>query len=97
MESPGTERIAVSYGEGTENIQSLSITVESSDGGLEVWNSAENVSNLYLFEKEYTDDSQAGIYSVIGLNLTDESGTHEVKLSDYDMEALFGVNENMRG
>ncbi|CUM97408.1 Toxin B [[Ruminococcus] torques] len=97
LESPGTERIAVSYGEGTENIQSLSITVESSDGGLEVWNSAENVSNLYLFEKEYTDDSQAGIYSVIGLNLTDESGTHEVKLSDYDMEALFGVNEKYEG
>ena len=97
LESPGTERIAVSYGEGTENIQNLSITVESSDGGLEVWNSAENVSNLYLFEKEYTDDSQAGIYSVIGLNLTDESGTHEVKLSDYDMEALFGVNEKYEG
>ena len=97
LESPGTERIAVSYGEGTEHIQNLSITVESSDGGLEVWNSAENVSNLYLFEKEYTDDSQAGIYSVIGLNLTDESGTHEVKLSDYDMEALFGVNEKYEG
>ena len=97
LESPGTERIAVSYGEGTENIQNLSITVESSDGGLEVWTSAENVSNLYLFEKEYTDDSQAGIYSVIGLNLTDESGTHEVKLSDYDMEALFGVNEKYEG
>ena len=97
LESPGTERIAVSYGEGTENIQNLSITVESSDGGLEVWNSAENVSNLYLFEKEYTDDSQAGIYSVIGLNLTDESGTHEVKLSDYGMEALYGVNEKYEG
>ena len=97
LESPGTERIAVSYGEGTENIQNLSITVESSDGGLEVWDSAENVSNLYLFEKEYTDDSQAGTYSVIGLNLTDELGTHEVKLSDYDMEALFGVNEKYEG
>ena len=97
LESPGTERIAVSYGEGTENIQNLSITVESSDGDLEVWDSAENVSNLYLFEKEYTDDSQAGTYSVIGLNLTDESGTHEVKLSDYDMEALFGVNEKYEG
>ena len=97
LESPGTERIAVSYGEGTENIQNLSITVESSDGDLEVWDSAENVSNLYLFEKEYTDDSQAGTYSAIGLNLTDESGTHEVKLSDYDMEALFGVNEKYEG
>ena len=97
LESPGTERIAVSYGEGTENIQNLSITVESSDGGLEVWDSAENVSNLHLFEKEYTDDSQAGTYSVIGLNLTDESGTHEVKLSDYDMKALFGVNEKYKG
>ena len=97
LESPGTERIAVSYGEGTENIQNLSITVESSDGDLEVWDSAENVSNLYLFEKEYTDDSQAGTYSVIGLNLTDELGTHEVKLSDYDMEALFGVNEKYEG
>ena len=97
LESPGTERIAVSYGDGTENIQNLSITVESSDGGLEVWDSTENVSNLYLFEKEYTDESQTGTYSVIGLNLTDESGTHEVKLSDYGTEALYGVNEKYEG
>ena len=97
LESLGTERIAVSYGDGTENIQNLSITVESSDGGLEVWDSTENVSNLYLFEKEYTDESQTGTYSVIGLNLTDESGTHEVKLSDYGMEALYGVNEKYEG
>ena len=97
LESLGTERIAVSYGDGTENIQNLSITVESSDGGLEVWDSTENVSNLYLFEKEYTDESQTGTYSVIGLNFTDESGTHEVKLSDYGMEALYGVNEKYEG
>ena len=97
LESPGTERIAVSYGDGTENIQSLSMTVESADGEREVWNVSENVSNLYLFEKEYTDESQTGTYSVIGLTLTDESGTHKVKLSDYDMEALFGVNEEYDG
>ena len=97
LESPGTERIAVSYGDGTENIQSLSMTVESAGGEREVWNVSENVSNLYLFEKEYTDESQTGTYSVIGLTLTDESGTHKVKLSDYDMEALFGVNEEYDG
>ena len=97
LESPGIERIAVSYGDGTENIQSFSMTVESADGEREVWNASENVSNLYLFEKEYTDASQTGTYSVIGFTLTDELGTYKVKLSDYDMEALFGVNEEYEG
>ena len=97
LESPGIERIAVSYGDGSETIQSLSMIVESEDGEREVWNSSDNVNNLYLFEKEYTDESQTGTYAVIGFNLLDESGTHKVKLSDYGMEALFGVNEEYEG
>ena len=97
LESPGTERIAVSYGDGSETIQSLSMIVESEDGEREVWDSSDNVNNLYLFEREYTDESQTGTYAVIGFNLLDESGIHKVKLSDYGMEALFGVNEEYEG
>ena len=97
LESPGTERIAVSYGDGSENIQSLSMTVESEDGEQEVWELSDNVNNLYLFEKDFSDESQTGTYSVIGFNLIDESGTYEVELSDYGMEALFGVNEEYEG
>ncbi len=97
LESPGTERIAVSYGDGSESIQSLSMIVESEDGEQEVWESSDNVNNLYLFEKDFSDESQTGTYSVIGFNLVYESGTYEVELSDYGMEALFGVNEEYEG
>ena len=97
LESPGTERIAVSYGDGSESIQSLSMIVESEDGEQEVWESSDNVNNLYLFEKAFSDESQTGTYSVIGFNLVYESGTYEVELSDYGMEALFGVNEEYEG
>lgn len=97
LETPGTERIAVSYGDGTEQVQSAVLEVENQDGETEQWKSTVNVENLYLFEKEYKDESTTGIYNVIDLLVTDESGEHKEILSDYEMEAQFGVNREYDG
>lgn len=97
LETPGTERIAVSYGDGTEQVQSAVLEVENQDGKTEQWESTVNVENLYLFEKEYKDESTTGIYNVIDLLVTDESGEHKEILSDYEMEAQFGVNREYDG
>lgn len=67
LETPGTQRIAVSYGDGTENIQSLVLDVENAEGEVEQWNSTVNVDNLYLFEKNYEDESASGTYKVTDL------------------------------
>lgn len=95
--SPGTERIVVSYGDGTEEIEQVTLTVEAEDGAREVWESALNVNDLYLFEKDFSDESISGTYEVISLNVTDASGMSKVKLSDHEIEALFGVNEEYDG
>lgn len=97
LETPGTERIAVSYGDGTEQVQSAILEVENQDGETEQWESTVNAANLYLFEKEYKDESTTGIYNVVGLLVTDESGEHKEILSDYEMEAQFGVNREYDG
>ena len=97
LETPGTERIAVSYGDGTEQVQSAVLEVENQDGETEQWESTVNVENLYLFEKEYKDESTTGIYNVVDLLVTDESGEHKEILSDYEMEAQFGVNREYDG
>lgn len=97
LETSETERIAVSYGDGTEKIQSLVLDVENTKGESEQWNSTVNVDNLYLFEKKYKDESASGTYKVTDLRVTDEEGEHIEKLSDYGMEALFGVNEEYDG
>lgn len=97
LASPGTERIVVSYGDGTEEIEQVSLTVEASDGEREVWESALSANDLYLFEKDFSDESISDTYEVISLNVTDASGMSKIKLSDYEMEALFGVNEEYDG
>lgn len=97
LEAPGTERIAVSYGDGTENIQSVVLEVENSAGEMEQWDLEVNADNLYLFAKEYTDDTIEDTYKVKDLLVTDEEGEHKELLSDYEMEALFGVNKKYEG
>lgn len=97
LETPGTERIAVSYGDGTEEVQSATLTIESNDGKREVLKPSAAAENIYLFEKEFSDESMSGVYDVVSLNVTEASGEKELTLDAQGMEAVFGVNEEYNG
>ena len=97
LETPGTERIAVSYGDGSENISDMSLTVRNDAGQDSVWDMSASAGQLYLFANEFSDSSATGTYEVISLNVTDEEGARSLFLSDSGMEAYFGVNEEYSG
>ena len=97
LETPGTERIAVSYGDGSENISDMSLTVRNNAGQDSVWDMSVSAGQLYLFSNEFSDSSATGTYEVISLNVTDEEGARSLFLSDSGMEAYFGVNEEYSG
>ena len=97
LETPGTERIAVSYGDGSENISDATLTVRDDEGQETIWDLSVSADQLYLFTYEYTDESETGTYEVISLNVTDDTGEKVVLLSDSGMEANFGVNEEYNG
>ena len=97
LETPGTERIAVSYGDGSENISDATLTVRDDEGRETIWDLSVSADQLYLFTYEYTDESETGTYEVISLNVTDDTGEKAVLLSESGMEANFGVNEEYSG
>lgn len=97
LATPGTERIAVSYGDGSENISDATLTVRDDEGRETIWDLSVSADQLYLFTYEYTDESETGTYEVISLNVTDDTGEKAVLLSASGMEANFGVNEEYSG
>lgn len=97
LETPGTERIAVSYGDGTENVLDASLTVRDDEGQETVWDLNTSAGQVYLFTYDFSDESSTGTYEVVSLNVTDEQGEKTVALSDSGMEACFGVNEEYDG
>ena len=56
LETPGTERIAVSYGDGSENISDATLTVRDDEGQETIWDLSVSADQLYLFTYEYTDE-----------------------------------------
>ncbi len=73
--TPGIQRIVVSWGEDAESVDDMTLKVQGSNGIQEEWAISNAVNNLYLFEKEFTDESQSGTYEAT--ELTVKVGTSE--------------------
>ena len=97
LETPGTERIAVSYGDGSETVSDATLTVRDDEGQETVWELSVSAGQVYLFTYDFSDESSTGTYEVVSLNVTDEEGEKNILLSDSGMEANFGVNEEYSG
>ncbi len=97
LETPGTERIVVSIGDGTETADSAALTVKNQDGEEAVWDLSLGVEGVYLFEHDFDDESATGTYEVVSMSLQSADGEENLLFSDYDVEANFGVNEEYSG
>ena len=97
LETPGTERIAVSYGDGSETVSDASLTVRDDAGQEAEWELSVSAGQVYLFTYDFADESSTGTYEVVSLNVTDEEGEKTIQLSDSGMQAYFGVNEEYDG
>ncbi len=97
LETPGTQQIFVSYGDGTEQVEEMTIDLQDENGGLEVLEFSKNDGTIFLFEKSFSNDSETGTYIITQVHITDDSGTQTIVLSDLGTDARFGVNEEYDG
>ena len=95
LESPDTQKIAVSWGDGTENITEMSAVV-SGPKGEEIWYASEETDTIYLFERAYTEQEK-GIYQITELNLVIQGVTYTYSLAELGAETVFGVDEEYEG
>lgn len=95
LQTPETQNVAVSWGDGTEEIDTMTANVNGPFGE-EIWTATKKSEEIYLFEKAY-DEQAKGIYQMESLNLTIHGEVHTYKLSELGIEAQFGVDEEYEG
>ena len=95
VETPATQRIVVSWGDGTENIEEIDLSVEH-NGDAQTWTSVKSEDGVFLYEKAYAD-GEDGIYTITKLTVKTAEMETSYLLSDLGMEAKFGVNETYEG
>ena len=95
VETPTTQRIVVSWGDGTEAIEAIDLSVEH-NGDIQTWTSQKAEDGTFLYERAF-EDGEDGIYTVKKLVVKTADKETEYFLSDLGMEAVFGVNEMYEG
>ena len=95
LETPNTQKVVVSWGDGSEGIEQMTATVQGPVGE-EVWTAAQETDDIYLFERAYTEQER-GVYSVTELHVTIAGNVYDYSLADFGIEALFGVDEKYEG
>ena len=97
LESPNTQNIVVSWGDGTEQISNMRITVQKEDGSTEEWTCSNQSGYLYVFSKEYVDESEQSTYKVTDVRFEENQQEQCFLLTDLNVEAEFGVNKAYDG
>ena len=97
LETPGTENIVVSLGDGTENISEVKILGYRDNGETFECESTLRADELYLFSKDFYDEAETGIYSVESITYKIEDVEKQIVLSDVGAVAEFGVNQEYEG
>lgn len=97
LESPNTQNIVVSWGDGTEQISNMRITVQKEDGSTEEWTCSNQSGYLYVFSKEYVDESEQSTYKVTDIRFEENQQEQCFLLTDLNVEAEFGVNKAYDG
>lgn len=96
LETPETQNIVVSWGDGTEAISNMRITVEKEDGSTEEWQCSRQAEQLYLFSKDYAGNEQS-TYKVVDIKFVEQDTEQTFALADLEAEAQFGVNKEYDG
>ena len=97
LETPGTQNIVVSWGDGTEGIEDMTLMLRKEDGTQEEWKSVKNVGHLYLFSKKFSEDITTE-YEAIKVKFIQAGVNREYDLNEIsEISTNFGVNKEYSG
>ena len=96
LETPNTQNLVVSWGNGDENIAELSLLYQKDGGAIQEWKSSSTEGNLYLFSQEFISEESTGSYKILSIKLAG-NGVEEYSLESLNAVAEFGVNVEYQG
>lgn len=96
LQTPSSQNIVVSYGDGSENITDAVLTYQKDDGSVFEMQLSKKDSELFLFKQEFSSD-QTGVYELKDFKFMQDGIWQDIHLSDIGIQSMFGVNEEYPG
>ena len=96
LTSPDTQKIVVSYGDGTEAISEAKIVYQKADGTIFEDTMSSRQEELFLFEHSFSGEDK-GTYTLLRFVYVEDGVEQTIELQDIDVEAMFGVDEEYPG
>lgn len=96
LTSPDTQKIVVSYGDGTEAISEARIVYQRADGTIFEDTMSSRQEELFLFEHSFSNEGK-GTYTLLRFVYVEDGVEQTIELQDIGVEAMFGVDEEYPG
>ena len=96
VQAPSEQKIAVSYGDGTENVSDAKLICARPDGSEMELGLTAREETLYLFGRTF-EESEAGVYKLLRFVYVQDGTENTINLPDIGIDAMFGVNEYYPG
>ncbi|MEI3221941.1 MAG: hypothetical protein V8S01_07970 [Dorea sp.] len=96
LTSPDTQKIVVSYGDGTEAISEAKIVYQKADGTIFEDPMSSRQEELFLFEHSFSSEDK-GTYTLLQFVYVENGVEQTIELQDIGVEAMFGVDEEYPG
>ena len=96
IQAPATQKFVFSFGDGTQNISSMSLFFQRDNGVEQEISLTTKQNNLYVFEHSF-NNADIGTYRVTKIQYTLDNQIYEIVLSDMQIDARFGVNMQYDG
>lgn len=96
LTSPDTQKIVVSYGDGTETISEAKIVYQKADGTILEDQMASRQEELFLFEHSFLNEDR-GTYTLRQFVYVENGVEQTIELQDIGIGAMFGVDEEYPG
>ena len=96
LASPDTQKIVVSYGDGTEPISEAKIVYQKADGTILEDQMSSRQEELFLFEHSFLNEDK-GTYTLLQFVYVENGVEQTIELQDIGIGAMFGVDEEYPG
>ncbi len=96
LQTPGEQKVVVSLGKGTENVEQPRLSFQKADGSVTDFEFSEKNGELFLFSHSFSEEEK-GVYSAKAFTYILNGIEYSIDLESIGVNAKFGVDEIYEG
>lgn len=95
LATPATQNIVASIGTTEMKLKDIQLVYQNlSTGEIFKTGTTAEIDDMVLFSLQYANESQSGIYQVVGFQYTYQDKEYELTLKELEMDVRYGVNKD---